>query len=281
MASWQTIRLRNADGTSSVYKVHDSVNTHDHDVFHSSSSMSSASLPPQVILGGSTGGGRIHHYGHAGSPMPASSVNTAAPPYYGHNTLYSTHSAQPHSQPPMVILKPNKKRRKSNCANKCNTSSNPLCITFGVILSLLVIVGYVCLIVALIPGSTKNRWNEQDVLSSMAATVTTAEGGDGNDNRQQQLSKQDLMQNGASPMLLRSSDIDGDVIPRRHSYNAIVTILDPVDAPQQLTTQDQSPKLLRKVASNRASHEGEPVRRLRRRRRRGKLHEDTIIRSYT
>ena len=271
MASWQTIRLRNADGTSSVYKVHDSVNTHDHDVFNSSSSMSSASLPPQVILGGSTGGGRIHHYGHAGSPMPVAMSGSTASPYYGHNTLYSTHSAHPHSQSPMVIVKPTKKRRKSNCANRCNTSSNPLCITFGVILSLLVIVAYVCLIVALIPGSTKNRWNEQDVLSSMAATVTTAEGGDRNDSRQQQLSKQDLMQNGASPMLLRSSDIDGDVIPRGHSYNAIVTILDPVDAPQELTTQDQSPKLLRKVASNRASHEGEPVRRLRRRRRRGKF----------
>jgi len=276
MASWQTIRLRNADGTSSVYKVHDSVNTHNHDVFNSSSSMSSASLPPQVILGGSTGGGRIHHYGHAGSPMPVAMSGSTASPYYGHNTLYSTHSAQPHSQSPMVIVNTNKKRRKNNCTNKCNTSSNPLCITFGVILSLLVIIGYVCLIVALIPGSTKNRWNEQDVLSSMAATATTAEGGDGNDRQQQQLSKQDLMQNGAfigdntSSMLLRSSDIDGDVIPRGHSYNAIVTILDPVDAPQELTTQDQSPKLMRKVASNRASHEGEPVRRLRRRRRRGK-----------
>lgn len=264
MTTWRTIRLRNADGTSSVYKVHDGVNMHDHGDF--SSSMSSASLPPEVI--------RIQ-YGYPGSPMPDTSMDTASS-YYG-QTLFSAHTQQPHGQSPNST----KKRKKSvnNCANKCNATNSPLCITFGVILSSLVIIGYVCLIVFLIPGSTKNRWNEQqDVLSSTATAVSTL-GGDGSNHIQQQLSKQHLMQNGifigdSSPVMTRSSTstIDGAGIPRGRSYNAIVTILDPTaDAPQQ----DQSSQLLRMISNSRVSRKsddaGEPVRRLRRRKRKQKF----------
>jgi hypothetical protein len=275
MASWRTIRLRNADGTSSVYKVHDGVNMHDHDVF-SSPSMSSASLPEVIFAGG---GSIQHAQAHPHSPVSAS-LNTTSSSYYGQNTLFSAHT-QPHGQSPMVVLNSTKKRKKkvsTNCANKCNTTNSPLCITFGVILSLLVIIGYVCLIVFLIPGSTKSRWNEQDVLSSTATTVTP-EGGDGSNHSQQQPSKQHLMQNdilfkdSSSPMMTRSSSsaIDGAGIPSGRSYNAIVTILDPADAPQQV----QSSQLLRKVANNRVSRKsddaGELVRRLRRRKRKQKM----------
>mmetsp|Transcript_17539 Transcript_17539/g.28698 ORF Transcript_17539/g.28698 Transcript_17539/m.28698 type:complete len:288 (+) Transcript_17539:50-913(+) len=271
-SSWQTIRLRNADGTSTVYRVHDSVNTHDHNVYHSSSSMASSisSLPPEVILGGSAGS-TIHHYGrHPVSPMSASSMGT---------TAYSAHSTPPHGQSPVVILKPTKKRRKSNtCGTKCSTSNNPLCITVGVVLSLLVIIGYVSLIVVLIPGSTKNRWNEDDVLSSMATA-----GNQNNSRRQQQqqqiISKQNLIQKvsigqATSPMTVNSSSsgIDGTELPRGgHSYNAIVTILDGADDPQPI---GQSSELLKRDADHRVSQKSdnadEPVRRLRMRRRRQK-----------
>ena len=269
-----SFRLRNADGTSTVYRVHDSGLSNS----SSASSILLSSLPPEVLLGGSAGRSSIHHYGrHPGSSVSSISMDTAT-------SLYSAHGTPPHSQSPMVILKPTKKRRKSNiCANRCNKSNNPLCITFGVILSLLIIVGYVSLIVVLIPGSTKNRWNEDDVISSTVTAESSA--GNQNDSWQQQqqqqvTSKQKSLQNGVStgqdtsPMIAKSSPtavIDGVVLPRGHSYNAIVTILDPADDPQP---NDRSTELLQRAADHRVSQKsdnaGEPVRRLRRRKRRQK-----------
>lgn len=275
--AWQTIRLRNADGTSTVYRVQDSENTH-HNIFHSSSmSSASPSLPPEVILGGSSAGGRsIHHYGHSGSPMSSSSMDSTAVLHYGHNTALH----QPRSQTPVVILKPNKKRTRKDCAKNCSTGNNPLCITCGVILSLLVIIGYVSLIVVLIPGSTKNRWNEEDVLQSSMASIATADGGAGKNSQKKLRSNQDLMLNRASIATTSSSSaVDGDVpiIPRGHSYNAIVTILDPADDPQPNNnvpqTIDQMQEV-RKVEPNiyRVRHDaGEPVRGLRRRKQKRKL----------
>ncbi len=274
MASWQTIRLRNADGTSTVYRVHDSETTNHNNIVHSSSMSASPSLLPEVILGGSTEGQNIHHYGHYGSPMPTSSMDSTAFPHYGHNitTLHSAHGTQSHSQTPVVILKPTKKRTRSKCAKNCSTSSNPLCITCGVILSLLVIIGYVSLIVVLIPGSTKNRWNEEVAQPSMAS-IAAADGEAGNNSRQKLLSNQDLKQIRASIGTTSSSSaVDGaiPIIPRGHSYNAIVTILDPADEPQpnnnDLQAIDQSQEV-RKVAND----AGEPVRRLRRRKQKRKL----------
>lgn len=210
----QTFRIRNADGTvTTVYNMH---------------ADESVSLPPEVILAGGAGGGSLH-YGHPAGFIPAP-MNTAASAYYGH-------------EPPVVILEPTrkqehhlestpstKKRNKKvfNCAKKCNTRNSPWCITIGVILSLLVITGYVSLILLLIPGSTKNRWNEQDALSP--STFVAKEGDVGDGETKQQPSEQKLR---GSPKMTRSSlsDVNGGEVevPRGRTYNAVVTILDPVD----------------------------------------------------
>lgn len=264
MSSWQTIRLRNADGTSTVYRVQNT----------------DQNIPPEIILGGSAGGRSIHHYGHSSSPiMPTSSMGSTAFMHYGHNTtLHPAHGMQPQSQPPVVIVKPTKKRTRKNCAKNCSTSNNPLCITGGVILSLLVIIGYVSLIVVLIPGSTKNRWNEEDIPSS--ASITTANGA-GLNGLQQLRSNQDLMQNRASIGATTSSSSAADgvvpIIPRGHSYNAIVTILDPANDPQP--DNNNAPQTIDRSqeAAKAANHvhvrhyEGEPVRRLRRRKQKRNL----------
>ena len=87
--SSMTFRLRNADGTSTPYKVvHDSGGGHHHDddLFSSTSSMSScSSLPPEVILGGGGGGGgvggglhyQVGHHPSSISPAFFASVNFA------------------------------------------------------------------------------------------------------------------------------------------------------------------------------------------------------------
>jgi hypothetical protein len=241
--------LRNADGTSTTYKVvHDDGGSDDVESVASS-------LPPEILLGGgssgissSSGGSSPHNYNNYNNnnnfgghhhPMDASSV------YYGHNTyysghhqhpqhqqqLYNTHPQHQNCQPPVVILKSsnnsNKRRKKSfmKCSSQnkcCYTSKGPICIAFGVLLSLLVMAGYASLIVLFIPGSTKNRWNEKQSKQEENDVLSEEQG------QQQHLTTQEILRSGATS--LTSSTNDGvEEVPRGHSYNAIVTILDPID----------------------------------------------------
>jgi hypothetical protein len=173
-------------------------------------------------------------------------MDAASSVYYGHNTyysgqqqhhqhhqqLYNTHPQHQNCQPPVVILKSsnnnnNKRRKKSfmKCSSQnkcCYTSKGPICIIFGVLLSLLVMSGYASLIVLFIPGSTKNRWNEKQLKQEEIDVLSEEQ-----EQQQQHLTTQEILRSGATS--LTSSTNDTDEVPRGHSYNAIVTILDPID----------------------------------------------------
>jgi hypothetical protein len=84
--------------------------------------------------------------------------------------------------------------------------------------------GYASLIVLFIPGSTKNRWNEKQ---SQQQEIDVLSEEQGQQQQQQYLTTQEILRSGATSST--SSTNDGvEEVPRGHSYNAIVTILDPI-----------------------------------------------------
>ena len=258
----KAFRVRNnADGTSTVFKFHEGQANNSFNV--NASMMSSASLPPEVILGGRTASRYQQQYSHPVSPTMSAPMHTSVP---SNNMMYSTHNMQqPQAQTPVVIVKPSKRRKNDGCAKKCYRSNNPLCITCGVFLSISIIIGYVCLIMLLIPGSTKNRWGEHDSLSSRAnnnIALTDANGVSG--SLKQQSLRSSAVGNTSSSILTSSSSSASinDGIPKGQSYNAIVTILDLVDDEPHPTVVQSPDELQRKVTNyNIRVDEDEPIRR--------------------
>jgi hypothetical protein len=102
--------------------------------------------------------------------------------------------------------------------------------------------GYASLIVFFIPGSTKNRWNdkqpqqEQEEQLKQQENDVLSEQQQQQEQQQQYLTTQEILRSGATS-LTSSTNGGVDEVPQGHSYNAIVTILDPIDDSGKLQEQ--------------------------------------------
>jgi len=160
--SFQTMRQVNADGSSTVYHVHDSIN-----------GGMGGGLPPQVVLGGGSGGIPLQQTHHIMSQQQQAPISGGMvyPSYgqqqqqpnivYVQSDEYSDSDVESDNEESTALVQHNqsqqspRNRKIKCCLNSKSTST--ICILTSIIFAISFIIGYIFLIDAIVTNNRNNH----------------------------------------------------------------------------------------------------------------------------